>query len=122
MSAEIEDVQLSDDARRRAIDGDGDGGLTPEFRDSATYRRMKADIKTLDPSTTDFEADQAIFWFLGDANVFNTEEGKSMLAAIDARGPVGGRFSASVVEEDADGGGNGAGDVGELLDGTERID
>jgi hypothetical protein len=112
----IEDVQLSDEARQRAISGEG--GLTPEFRDSATYRRMKADVKNIDPSVTDFEADQAIFWFLGNPNVFNTEEGKSMLDAIDARGPVSGRFSNTTsIEQVDDGSGNDTRDAAVVLDG-----
>jgi hypothetical protein len=59
---------------------------------------MRADITSLDPSVTDFEADTVIFWYLANPQFFDTEKGKEMIAAIDQRNPS--RFSMPEVEVD----------------------
>jgi hypothetical protein len=80
----------------------GSDGLTAEFRDSSSYRKMRADLLRLDPSVTDFEADQVIFWFVANPLVFETEEGKAMLASLDKRNPHPRFSTAHSITEDGE--------------------
>jgi hypothetical protein len=80
----------------------GSDGLTAEFRDSSSYRKMRADLLRLDPSVTDFEADQVIFWFIANPLVFETDEGKAMLASLDKRNPNPRFSTAPSIKEDGD--------------------
>jgi hypothetical protein len=60
-------------------------GLTVRFRESVVYKKMVADILKLSPSASSFEIDTAIWWYMSHPDMFESEEGKSIIKGMEER-------------------------------------
>jgi hypothetical protein len=60
-------------------------GLTMQFRQSIVYKKMVADILKLSPNASSFEIDTAIWWYISYPQMFESEEGKSLIEGMKER-------------------------------------
>jgi hypothetical protein len=60
-------------------------GLTMQFRQTTVYQKMVADILHLSPNASSFEIDTAIWWFMAYPDMFESEQGISLIDAMEKR-------------------------------------
>jgi hypothetical protein len=60
-------------------------GLTVQFRKTPVYAKMVADILALAPHASQYEIDTCIWWYISKPDMYDCDEGKELLRAIDAR-------------------------------------
>jgi hypothetical protein len=60
-------------------------GLTMQFRETVVYKKMVSDILHLSPNASSFEIDTAIWWFMSYPDMFESEQGMSLMDALEKR-------------------------------------
>jgi hypothetical protein len=81
---DVTDIPLDGDDKADKADKE-EKGLTMRFRQTILYKKMVADILKLSPNANSFEIDTCIYWFVSFPDLFETKEGKSLIAGMDER-------------------------------------